>query len=537
MMKINEHRVYSASHSSLLLAVLLTLLLITSCTQSPTDHQPINVVEVSIADLQSAIMEGETSCRAVVQAYLDRIEAYDQSTGLNAITEVNPRALAKADSIDRALAAGEDPGSLVCAPILVKDNFDTHDLPTTGGSIALAGSIPPDDAFMVKRIREEGAIVIAKTNMAEWAFSPRQTVSSSYDTTANAYALDRTPAGSSGGTASGVAASFGVAGLGSDTGNSIRGPSSHLSLVGIRSTIGLTSRAGVIPLSFDRDIAGPMTRTVEDAALIFNVVAGYDPKGPYTEAGRDLKEDDYTDFLNRDALAGKRLGVLTTHANPSQGDSLVLASFDDALADLRQLGAEIVDFEIEGQQELMQAGNWCNRFRYDMHQYLLTLGDDAPMSDVMEILETGEYGADVEGILNSIAGEEPEIIHPAERDEPCPDFAEHPGRQALLAAVTEAMDSAGIDAFIFPSWSYPPAPLDQANEEYRGDNSQGLIPAAGLPAITVPTGFTYDNLPAGLQIAGRPYSEGLLFSLAYAYEQATQHRRPPDGFPPLESDL
>jgi Asp-tRNA(Asn)/Glu-tRNA(Gln) amidotransferase A subunit family amidase len=280
-----------------------------------------------------------------------------------------------------------------------------------------------------------------------------------------------------------------------------------------------------------------MTRTVEDAALIFNVVAGYDPKGPYTEAGRDLKEDDYTDFLNRDALAGKRLGVLTTHANPSQGDSLVLASFDDALADLRQLGAEIVDFEIEGQQELMQAGNWCNRFRYDMHQYLLTLGDDAPMSDVMEILETGEYGADVEGILNSIAGEEPEIIHPAERDEPCPDFAEHPGRQALLAAVTEAMDSAGIDAFIFPSWSYPPAPLDQANEEYRGDNSQGLIPAAGLPAITVPMGFTYDNLPAGLQIAGRPYSEGLLFSLAYAYEQATQHRRPPDGFPPLESDL
>jgi Asp-tRNA(Asn)/Glu-tRNA(Gln) amidotransferase A subunit family amidase len=389
----------------------------------------------------------------------------------------------------------------------------------------------------VRRIREEGAIVIAKTNMAEWAFSPRQTVSSSYDTTANAYAMDRTPAGSSGGTASGVAASFAVAGLGSDTGNSIRGPSSHLSLVGIRSTIGLTSRAGVIPLSFDRDIAGPMTRTVEDAARMFNVVAGYDPEDPYTEAGRDLKEDNYTDFLNRDALAGKRLGLLTTHANPEQGDSLVLASFDDALADLRQLGAEIVDFEIEGQQELMQAGNWCNRFRYDMHQYLLTLGDDAPMSDVMEILETGEYGADVEGILNSIAGEEPEIIHPAERDEPCPDFAEHPGRQALLAAVTEAMDSAGIDAFIFPSWSYPPAPLDQANEEYRGDNSQGLIPAAGLPAITVPMGFTYDNLPAGLQIAGRPYSEGLLFSLAYAYEQATQHRRPPDGFPPLESDL
>src|SRR6056297_666048 len=529
------------SHVSSLISLLpasflLLLLALTACSQKSVETESVKVVEASISDIQSAILNGETNCRAVVQAYLDRIEAYDQSAGLNAITEINPRALARADSIDQMLSSGEDPGYLICTPILVKDNFDTYDLPTTGGSVALSGSIPPDDAFMVRRIREEGAIVIAKTNMAEWAFSPRQTISSSYDTTANAYAMGKTPAGSSGGTASGVAASFGVAGFGSDTGNSIRGPSSHLSLVGIRSTIGLTSRAGVIPLSFDRDIAGPMTRSVEDAAIIFNVVAGYDPEDPYTQAGRDFKEDDYTNFLDRDALSGKRLGILGTHANPIQGDSLIFARLNDAVTDLRQLGAEIVNFYIENQQELMQAGNWCNRFRYDMHQYLLTLGDDAPMTDVMEILETGEYGADVEGILNSIAGEEPEIIHPAERDEPCPDFAVHPGRQALLAAVTEAMDSAGIDAFIFPSWSYPPAPLDLANEEYRGDNSQGLIPAAGLPAITVPMGFTYGNLPAGLQIAGRPYSEGLLFGLAYAYEQETQHRRPPDGFPALGSD-
>lgn len=506
-----------------------------SFNQVHGDRQPISVVEATIADLQTAILQGQTTCREIVQAYLDRIEAYDQSTGLNAITEVNPGALAKADSIDQLIAAGKDPGSLFCAPILVKDNFDTYDMVTTGGSIALAGSIPPDDAFMVRRIREEGAIVIAKTNMAEWAFSPRQTVSSSYDTTANAYALDHTPAGSSGGTASGVAASFGVAGLGSDTGNSIRGPGSHLSLVGIRSTIGLTSRAGVVPLSFDRDIAGPMTRTVEDAARVFNVVAGYDPEDPYTDAGRDRKEEDYTDFLDPETLEGKRLGVLTSHANPERADSAVYGLFEHAVEDLQRLGAEVVHFEIEGMRELLSAGNWCNRFRYDMHQYLLTLGEDAPMSDVLETLETGEYGADVERILNAIAEEEPEIIHPADREEPCPDFAEHPGRQALLAAVVQSMDRAGIDAFIFPSWSYPPAPLDNANEEYRGDNSQGLIPAAGLPAITVPMGFTYGSLPAGLQIAGRPYSEGLLFGLAYAYEQGTRHRRPPELFPPLAS--
>ncbi|MFN1836037.1 amidase [Balneola sp. MJW-20] len=520
----------AARTCSLIILGFLAAISFTACTQTPPIDPNELVVEASIAELQSAIIDGRITCREVVQAYLDRIEAYDRSTGLNAITELNPRALQRADSLDQALAAGETPGPLFCAPLLVKDNFDTYDLPTTGGSIALAGSIPPDDAFMVRRIREAGAIVIAKTNMAEWAFSPRQTVSSSYDTTANAYAPDRTPAGSSGGTASGVAASFGVAGLGSDTGNSIRGPSSHLSLAGIRSTIGLTSRDGVIPLAFDRDIAGPMARSVEDVARIFNVVAGYDPADPYTEAGKDLKENDYTSFLDPEALKGKRLGVLNVFADPERSDSMVYARFEDALQDLREQGAEIVDFEIDNMRELMRAGLWCGRFRYDMHNYLLSLGADAPMQDVMEVLQTGEYGPDVEGSLRSISEAETEIIHPAERAEPCPDFADHPGRQALLSAVVRSMDEAGIDAFIFPSWSYPPAPLTRANEEYRGDNSQGLIPAAGLPAITVPMGFTYEDLPAGLQIAGRPYSEGLLFGLAYAYEQGTQHRRPPKGF-------
>ncbi len=217
--------------------------------------EPMDVVETTIGEIQDAITSGRTTCRMVVQSYLDRIAAYDESTGLNAITVINPTALARADEIDAALDAGAPVGSLFCAPMLIKDNYDTHDLPTTGGSIALMDHLPPDDAFMVRKLREADAIVVAKTNMAEWAFSPRQTISSSYDTTANAYALDRVPAGSSGGTASGVAASFGVAGMGTDTGNSIRGPSSHLALFGIRSTIGLTSRDGVIPLAFDRDIA------------------------------------------------------------------------------------------------------------------------------------------------------------------------------------------------------------------------------------------------------------------------------------------
>jgi amidase len=513
--------------------VLLCLLsLLASCrARTPVERFP--VVETTIAEIQAALREGRTSCRAVVQAYLDRIEAYDKKTGLNAITVVNPKALERADEIDRALANGGKLGALFCAPVLVKDNFDTHDLPTTGGSIAMKGNLPPDDAFMVRKIREADAIVIAKTNMAEWAFSPRRTVSSSYGTTANAYALDRVPAGSSGGTASGVAASFGVAGLGSDTGNSIRGPSSHLALFGIRSTIGLTSRDGVIPLSFDRDIAGPMARTVEDGARIFDVVAGYDPADPYTELGRGKREDDYTKFLRADGLRGARLGVLRALVDTADADPQVTALFEKAVEDLRAHGAEIVDpVEIPNFQEHLKADTFCPRFRYDMFVYLKSLGEKAPMKDVMEAYEKGQYS---EYIKSELEGnkDKPLDVPPPSWNPPCPDYADHPGRQAYLKDLVAAMDGAGVDALLYPTWTNPPAHLDKAEEEYKGDNSQLVAPDTGAPAVTVPMGYSYGSLPAGLQILGRPYSEGRLIELAYAYEQATRHRRPPERFPEL----
>lgn len=493
----------------------------------------IDVVELTISGLHSALAESGTSCRGVIQAHLDRIHTYDEPSGLHAITEVNAGALATADSIDAALAAGSPMGAMACVPVLVKDNFNTHDLPTTGGSVALMGNIPPTDAFMVRRLREEGAVILAKTNMAEWAFSPRQTVSSSYGTTANAYALDRVPAGSSGGSASGVAASFGVVGLGSDTGNSIRGPASHLALVGIRSTLGLTSRAGVIPLSFDRDVAGPLARTVEDAARVFNVVAGTDPEDPYTELGGHLREADYTAFLQPQALENRKVGVIRSFADSTTADPEVLQRFHEALAVLAQQGAEVMDpFPLPELGAWLSEATFCRRFRYDVHQYLLSLGTDAPILDPLAVLETGEFDPDAEAGLRSF-GEGPLDVHPGEADPPCLDFAEHPGRQQLLANVVTLMDEAGLDALVFPTWSHPPAPLDRGNEEYRGDNSQGLVPSAGLPAITVPMGFTRGTLPAGLQFAGRPYSEGLLLGLAFAYEQATHHRRPPTSFPPL----
>lgn len=502
------------------------------CSTEPPETK-FRFVEATIEDVQAAIHSGEMSCVDIVEGYLQRIEAYDQSSGLNAIIFTNPEALEKAKRIDDRLTVGNEVGALFCIPVLLKDNFDTGDMPTSGGSIALKASVPPDDAFMVRRLREADAIIIAKTNMAEWAFSPRQTVSSSYGTTANSYALDRVPAGSSGGTASATAASFGVIGMGSDTGNSIRGPSSHLALFGIRSTIGLTSRDGVIPLAFDRDIAGPMMRTVSDAAKVFNVVAGYDPADPYTEAGEDKLESDYTSFLNENALAGKRIGVLRALVDTDDADPEVTAVFEQALVDLAAAGAEIVDpFEIQNLGEHMDGDYFCARFRYDMHQYLSSLGASAPITDVMEVKESGQYSPYIEDRLEFFGGN-PAEVHPKNLDPPCPDFADHEGRQQFLTDTVTSMNEASIDAVVYPSWTNPPAHLDNPDEEYKGDNSQLVAPATGLPAVSVPMGYTYGSLPAGLQMLGRPYSEGLLFGLAYAYEQKTKHRAPPEGFPEL----
>ena len=500
---------------------------------SDGEPEPIALVEATLAELQAAVRDGRTSCVAVVQGYLDRIAIYDAASGVHAITEVSTTALDEAAATDAALARGEAVGSLFCAPLLVKDNFDTVGLPTTGGSKALAGSIAPDDAFMVRRLREAGAIVLAKTNMAEWAFSPRHTVSSSYGRTANAYSIAHTPAGSSGGTASGVAASFGVAGLGSDTGNSIRGPSAHLALFGIRSTLGLTSRDGVVPLLFDRDVAGPMTRTVEDGARLFDVIAGTDPADPYTVRADEMREADYTARLQADGLQGARIGVLRALADPSESDAEVLALFDAAITDLRAAGAIIVDpFEVPELAMHLEADYGCRRFRYDLARYLDTL-EAPPFRDVRDVLAAGTFDAGSRRGLEYFS-DGPLEGPPSTWDPPCAELFDHPGRQAFASAMEAAMEASGVDAVIYPGWTWPPAAIETAVEDYRGDNSQLIAPDTGMPAVNVPMGFTREGLlPAGLQILGRRWSDGMLIQYAYAYEQATGHRRPPPGFDEL----
>ena len=503
--------------------ILITLL---SASCGNRSLKEISLIELTIPEVQNYLLNGQISCRSLVEGYLKRIEMYDESSGINAITVVNSQALNKAEIIDQMIANGELLPDLFCVPVLVKDNFDTHDMVTSGGSITLVDNFPPDDAFMVRKLRKAGAIIIAKTNMAEWAFSPRETVSSSFGRTANAYDINYVPAGSSGGTASGIAANFAIAGLGSDTGNSIRGPSSHLALFGIRSTIGLTSRDGVIPLIFDRDIAGPMTRTVEDGARIFNVIAGHDSADPLSIP--NMREDDYMEFLDINGLSGKRIGVLRALVDHEDADEEINSLFTQALLDMESVGATIIEgIKIHRFSDLENEIKSCSSFRYDLKRYLQSL-NTPPFLDMKILLDSGEYAPASEGGMEYFS-QFPVDVNPEKRQDACQLWPHNILRNELLENTLIAMAEANLDALVYPTWSNPPAPIDKAREEYRGDNNQFLAPSAGLPAVTVPMGFWQNKLPAGLQILGRPYSEGLLIQISYAYEQNFPHRRPPIG--------
>ncbi len=302
-----------------------------------------DVTETTIARTQQAIREHQVTCHQVIEQYLERIRVYDQTTHLNSLVLVNPNALTEADRFDAEFKRTQTVSGLQCIGVIVKDNYDTKDLQTTGGSLAMKWFIPATDAFMVQKIRAAGAIILAKSNMAEWAFSPYETVSSIAGITRNPYNLDYVPAGSSGGTAAAIAANLGAVGLGTDTGNSIRGPSSHNALVGIRPTIGLTSRDGIIPLFLGADVGGPIVRTVEDAAALLDVVAGFDPQDPITHNSEGHIPKSYRAFLDQHGLRGARIGVFRLYVDAPTGDPQIKALTEQAILDLKAQGAQIVD--------------------------------------------------------------------------------------------------------------------------------------------------------------------------------------------------
>ena len=495
-------------------------------------QRAFHVEETTIADVHAAMRTGGLTCRSLVQAYLRRIDLYDKrGPAINAITVVNPDALATADSLDRAYQMTKQfVGPLHCVPMIVKDNFQTIGLQTAAGSLALKGYTPLKDAFEVRRIKEAGAIVLAKSNMAEFAFSPLETVNSLMPGyTKNPFALDRVTAGSSGGTAAAVSADLGEVGLGTDTGNSIRGPSSHNALVGIRSTMGLTSRAGIAPLSLFADIAGPMARTVADAVAVFQVVAGYDPDDPATEAMKGKPVPDYSRSLVRDGLKGARIGVLVQAYARAPLDTGVAAVFTKAIADLRRAGAIVIDSVVVPELDSIQRSNrgGCNPFMSEFNKWLADQGDRAPVKTLDAIVKSGQFHPSIQTRLDAA------VRFTALPDTTPACIGRQRVRDGLREATTRMMDRQQLDAVIYPTWSNPPRLIGDLNTQ-GGDNSQVFSPTTGMPAITVPMGYTRNNtLPAGLQLLGRAFDEQRLIKLAYSYEQATKWRRQPPTVPAL----
>ena len=500
----------------------------TLSAQAPT---PFRVEETTIAQIQSAFRDSSLTCRSLVERYLARIDAYDrQGAALNAIVMTNPDALETADDLDRRFRQSGPVGPMHCVPVLVKDNYETIDMPTTAGSLSLKGMTTGADAFVVKRLRDAGAVMIAKSNMAEFAFSPVETVNSILPGyTRNPYDTSRVTAGSSGGSAAGAAANFAAIALASDTGDSIRGPAAHQALVGLRSTLGLVSRSGVVPLNLGADIAGAVTRTVADTAAVLQVIAGPDPADPATAAARDHIPASYAASLRADGLKGARIGVLHQAYDTPTLDRDVDAVFKGALGELRNLGAEVIDpVEVAGLDEMRRGqGAGCNQFKYDLNRYLARLGDKAPMHSLEEIIKSRRFHPSIQARLES-----------AQATDDVP--GETAGcrsreafREKLRAGVLSLMNAGQLDALAYPTWSNPPRLIGDLNTP-GGDNSQLFSPSTGFPAITVPMGYTRaGTLPAGLQLLGRPWSEATLLSLAYAYEQATHHRRAPAATPPL----
>ncbi|ARS35634.1 amidase family protein [Pontibacter actiniarum] len=508
----------------------LLLLLLGSCsyetkTVSSPPVRKLKMEEATIAAIHQSFREGTCTCQQLVAAYFERIEKYDKPTGLNAIVVTNPDAMERARELDREFAETKKLRPLHCIPLIVKDNYNTAGLQTTAGSLALKGFKPTEDAYQVRELKKAGAIVLAKSNMAEWAFSPRETISSIAGETLNPYNLEHVPAGSSGGTAAAVAANFGTVGLGTDTGNSIRGPSSHNALVGFRTTMGLTSRAGIIPLYLRNDVGGPMARTVEDATRVLEVIAGYDPADPLTRHSQGKMPLNYQQYLDRNGLKGARIGVLRTLSEDTP-DPQVKALFEQAIADLKALGAVIVDsVDIAGFDSLRQ-NQWCDVFQHDINGYLAAQGPAVPVKNLDEIVASGKYAPSAAENLKYFQQHQ---FTPKDSSHTCGDAYHDPRRIAFRSAVEAAMDKHEVGALIYPTWNNPPAKVGDTSG-YKGDNSQVIAPHTGQPAFTVPMGYTYEHLPAGLQFLGRIYDEPVLIRYTYAYEQGTQHRKPPLNF-------
>jgi amidase len=490
------------------------------CLASTAPAQDI-VYEASVTDLQALMSSGKATSVSLVSAYLARIAAYDQKApALNAIIRLNPNARADAAALDAERKTGKVRGPLHGIPILLKDNYGTRDMITTAGTIALAGMQTPNDAFTVTRLREAGAVILGKTNMHELAAGITN-ISSIGGQTCNPYDPTRAPGGSSGGSGAAVAASFAAIAWGSDTCGSIRIPAAVHNLYGLRPTKGLTSVAGVVPLSHTQDVTGPIARSVMDLAIGLDATVGADPADPATKMldGKTLPR--FVASLDSTSLRGKRIGVLVAHFGTEQDDAEGTRVTREALDKLKARGAEVVDIAIAPLDTLInRAGVIPYELKPDLQDYLATI-PNAPVHSLTEIVNAALMHSALEGTLRTREAS-------GTRDSPA--YREALARRTTARDMIVAfMDSAKLDAIAYPTVRRKATTI---GEPQRGGNCQ-LSAVTGLPALSMPAGFTADGLPIGLELLGRPLADATLLSMAYDYERSARPRVAPSTTPPL----
>ncbi|WP_433261152.1 amidase [Actinosynnema sp. CS-041913] len=496
------------------------------------------VVDVDATRLGELLAGGRVTSVGLVKAFKARIDAYEQAyadqPGVNAVIREDPDAIAVAARLDAERRRGHVRGPLHGIPILIKDNYDTADLPTSNGSLALRRWRTADDAEQVARLRGAGAIVVAKTNLHEFA-SGIETISSLGGQTRNPYDQARYPGGSSGGTGAGIAAAFGAFGLGSDTCGSIRNPAAHNSLVGLRPTLGLSSRDGIAPLSDTQDVGGPMAKSVRDIALVLDATAGYDPDDPSTKASIGRIPHTYTAALGDTALVDARIGVLTDYLGTSAPEQVTTALVREAAADMAAQGATVID--LPAQPALMAAvdASWVinDEHERDLNRYLAAPGSKFPRSlarlepptDLVTLADIVTSGDVTPTVLERLKPRLGRSTGP--QDDYHQRLARRAEAQQLLRTL---MDDNDLDALVYPT---VPQQAPVIGQPQPGGRSCALAANTGFPALTVPAGFTPDGLPVGVELLGAPFSEPTLLGLGFDYEQATHHRRPPTSTPPL----
>ena len=498
---------------------------------NPTSLKDFELEELTIVDLQASMQSGKYTSRQLVKKYLDRIDDIDKDgPRLNSVIEVNPDAMAIADALDRERKEKGARGPLHGIPILIKDNIDTADrMMTTAGSLALVGSRPAQDSFVAKKLREAGAVILGKTNLSEWANFRSSHSTSGWSgrggQTKNAYVQDRNPCGSSSGSGSAAAANLCAAAVGSETDGSVVCPSSANSLVGIKPTVGLIGRSGIIPISHSQDTAGPMARTVSDAAILLGALTGIDANDAITKTSVGKSFTDYTQSLNKDGLRGARLGIARKYFGFNDGvDKLI----NDLISQMKKMGAVIVDpadIPTSGQFDNSELEVLLYEFKADLNNYLGKLGSSSQVHSLKDVIEFNEKNRDRE---LTYFGQDLLIKSQAKGPLTEKKYLQALAKNHLLArtqGIDFVMRKNKLDALIAPTGG-PAWPTDWINGDHFTGGYSSASAVAGYPHITVPAGYVF-GLPVGISFFGGAWSEPKLIKYAYAFEQATKARQAP----------